>query len=149
MYCKPRLFFFSLWLTKNVSLANSGQAVSPPSHPRRARSGQGGCDGPGSTGPASTEAHTAVRCLTRAWMLHPACCHPAKPCPQPKPTTFLQGPESPTPLLGVRTQWAVGFWESASAWLREETGGWDTSVSPYDVSCHPLPVHHISISILF
>lgn len=49
---------------KTCLCANSGQAVSASSHPRRARPGESGCDCPGSAGAIHIEASATVGCLT-------------------------------------------------------------------------------------
>lgn len=82
-----------------------------------------------------TSLHVASNLLSSSQPLSPAQTHTPSP-----------GTREP---LGARTQWALGLWESASAWLKQETWGRNTSVSLYDVSCHPLPVHHIFTCILF
>lgn len=51
------------FVTNAVSLP-TGQAVSAASHPGGAWPGEGRCDGPGSAGSASIQAHAALRRLT-------------------------------------------------------------------------------------
>lgn len=87
--------------------------------------------------------------LSAVWHEPESCVRPAviwpTPLPSPNPHPIPRDQRAPR----ARTPRPMGPWESASAWLKQETGGRYTSVSLYDVSRHPLPVHHIFSCILF
>lgn len=65
----------------------------------------------------------------------------------PPAQTQAASPGTREPLR-VRTRWSVALWESASAWLKQESGGRSSSISWHDVRRHLPLVHHIFTCIL-
>lgn len=101
--------------------------MSAASHPRRARSGEGGRDHSGSTGPADVKVPTSVLCLTQV-VMNVLAKH------KPRLTSHFQGPENST---GGEDPMRVCFC------LTEK--GEKENVFFHDVSKYPVRDHHLFV----